>query len=74
MSDAFSEDVDVNIIPPEDQPFGSSRRERARRELQARLNTGIPLPIEHKRYGDNSAIVDKLGALHCHTPSVWSAV
>ncbi len=51
----FSEDIDVNIIPPTEGTFGSGRRKRVRRELQARLNTGIPLPMEHRRYGDRFA-------------------
>ncbi len=51
----FSEDIDVNIIPPTEGTFGSGRRKRVRRELQARLNTGIPLPMEHRRFGDRFA-------------------
>jgi len=51
----FSEDIDVNIIPPTEGTFGSGRRKRVRREMQARLNTGIPLPMEHRRFGDRFA-------------------
>ena len=51
----FSEDVDVNIVPPPDQRFGDSRRKNARRELHARLETGIPLPMDHERRGTNFA-------------------
>ena len=51
----FSEDVDVNIVPPPDQRFGDSRRKKARRELHARLEAGIPLPMEHERHGTNFA-------------------
>lgn len=51
----FSEDVDVNIVPPPDQQFGDSRRKRVRRELQARLEAGIPLPIDHLQCGTNFA-------------------
>ncbi len=51
----FSEDIDVNIIPPQEGTFGSGRRKRVRRELQARLNAGIPLPMEHRRFGDRFA-------------------
>ena len=53
----FSEDVDVNIIPPppEDQAFGSARRKNVLRELQTRLNAGIPLPMTHNRHGDRFA-------------------
>ena len=51
----FSEDVDVNIVPPLDQRFGDSRRKKARRELHARLEAGIPLPMEHERHGTNFA-------------------
>ena len=51
----FSEDIDVNIIPPTEGTFGSARRKRARREFQTRLNAGIPLPMEHKRFGDRFA-------------------
>lgn len=51
----FSEDVDVNIVPPADQQFGDSRRKKARRELHARLEVGIPLPMEHRRHGTNFA-------------------
>ena len=35
--------------------IGSSRRKRMRRELQARLDAGIQLPVEHRRYGSNFA-------------------
>jgi len=49
----FSEDIDVNIIPPTEGTFGSGRRKRVRRELQARLNTGIPLPMNHRRGRDH---------------------
>lgn len=51
----FSEDVDVNIIPPSDQEFGHNRRKKARRELHARLDAGIPLGIEHRQTGSNFA-------------------
>ena len=51
----FSEDIYVNIIPPQEGTFGSGRRKRVRRELQARLNAGIPLPMEHRRFGDRFA-------------------
>ena len=51
----FSEDVDVNIVPPSDQKFGDSRRKKARRELHARLEAGIALPMEHERHGTNFA-------------------
>ena len=49
----FSEDIDVTIIPPTEGTFGSGRRKRVRRELQARLNTGIPLPMNHRRGRDH---------------------
>ncbi len=52
----FSEDVDVNIIPPPGQEFGHSRRKKARKELHARLDEGIPLEIEHKLEGANFAV------------------
>lgn len=51
----FSEDVDVNVVPPPDQRFGDSRRKKVRRELHARLKTGIPLPMDHERHGTNFA-------------------
>lgn len=51
----FSEDVDVNIVPPHGQRFGDSRRKKARRELHAKLEAGIPLPMEHERHGTNFA-------------------
>ena len=51
----FSEDVDVNIIPPEEQAFGDSRRKKVRRELQARLEKNIRLPVTHERRGTNFA-------------------
>ena len=63
----FSEDVDVNIVPPPDQRFGDSRRKKARRELHARLEAGIPLPMEHERHGTNFATTT------IHYPSVPSA-
>ena len=62
----FSEDVDVNIVPPPDQPFGDSRRKRVRRELHARLEAGIPLPMDHVRLGTNFATTT------IHYPSVPS--
>ena len=52
----FSEDVDVNIVPPHDQQFGDNRRKRVRRELHARLNAGIPVEMDHDRQGTNLAI------------------
>ena len=51
----FSEDVDVNIIPPTEQTFGDSRRKRVRRELHERLERLIPLPMTHERHGTNFA-------------------
>ncbi|WP_419926567.1 nucleotidyl transferase AbiEii/AbiGii toxin family protein [Candidatus Poriferisocius sp.] len=51
----FSEDVDVNIIPPPGREFGHSRRKKARKELHTRLDEGIPLDIDHKREGTNFA-------------------
>lgn len=51
----FSEDVDVNIIPPPGKEFGHSRRKQVRRELHARLDSNIPLEMEHKREGTNFA-------------------
>ncbi len=51
----FSEDVDVNIIPPPNREFGHSRRRKARKELHQRLDAGIPLNIEHQREGTNYA-------------------
>lgn len=51
----FSEDVDVNVVPPPGQEFGSSRRKKIRKELQGRLDAGIPLPIVHERSGSNFA-------------------
>ena len=45
----FSEDVDVNIVPPPDQQFGDSRRRRVRRELHTRLETGLALEMDHDR-------------------------
>lgn len=51
----FSEDVDVNIVPPPDQQFGDSRRRRVRRELHTRLETGLALEMDHDRRGTNLA-------------------
>jgi len=51
----FSEDVDVNVIPPHGQPFGDSRRKWIRKELHARLEAGIALPMTHARRGTNFA-------------------
>ena len=51
----FSEDVDVNIVPPPDQRFGDSRRRRVRRELHARLEAGLSLEMDHDRHGTNFA-------------------
>jgi len=51
----FSEDVDVNVIPPHGQPFGDSRRKKIRKELHARLEAGIALPMTHTRRGTNFA-------------------
>jgi len=51
----FSEDIDVNIIPSPGQPFGDSRRKKIRKELQARLEAGLPLPMRHIRHGGNFA-------------------
>ncbi len=51
----FSEDVDVNIIPPSGQRFGDSRRKKIRRELHARLDERILLPMTHQRHGTNFA-------------------
>ena len=50
----FSEDVDVNIIPP-GQRFGDNRRKKIRRELHARLEERILLPMTHQRHGTNFA-------------------
>lgn len=62
----FSDDVDVNIVPPPGQRFGDSRRKKARRELHARLEAAIPLPMQHQRHGTNFATT----TIHC--PSVPS--
>lgn len=51
----FSADVDVNIVPPTNDEFGSGRRKQVRRELHARLDANIPFKIEHQRYGQNFA-------------------
>ena len=51
----FSEDVDVNIVPPPDQQFGDSRRKRVRRELHTRLETAFALEMDHDRRGTNLA-------------------
>ncbi len=51
----FSEDVDVNVVPPPDQTFGDSRRRNVRRELHSRLDERIKLPKTHKRSGTNFA-------------------
>ena len=51
----FSEDVDVNIVPPPDQQFGDSRRRRVRRELHTRLETAFTLEMDHDQHGTNLA-------------------
>lgn len=51
----FSEDVDVNIIPPMGQVFGDARRKKVRRELHDRLDSRISLPMTHERHGTNFA-------------------
>ena len=54
----FSEDIDVNIIPPQGETFESDRCKAVRHELQARLTAGIPRqPMKHKRVGDTFASV-----------------
>ncbi len=49
----FSEDIDVNIIPPDGEVFGDNRRKKIRRELRDRLEAGLPLPMQHRRHGSN---------------------